>query len=98
MSTCKFDKRDRFHPCGDPDRDCVGCSQEHIIAKSVVSLCHWCGWEIEARYARQFCCRDHRLEWQSARIAREGLGDGTFWGEPIFDEAKLAQMQVYMLG
>ncbi|MBA7499247.1 hypothetical protein ES704_01987 [subsurface metagenome] len=87
MNKCHFDKKEIFHRCNDDERDCIGCEFEHIIAKSIVTICQSCGKEIASRYAKHFCNKKCQLEWQTNRMSYDpDLDGGLFWGEPIFTE------------
>ena len=80
MSKCYFDTKQRFIHC-EVERDCIGCDHEKVIAKSITTICQYCGKDIEARYAKRFCNNDCRLDWLRNRLS---FDSPVYWGEPIF--------------
>lgn len=94
MKKCYFDKKRCFIHCGDTDRDCIGCDYEKVIARSVVTICQYCGKEIVARYPKSFCNNVCRLEWLRNRLSYDSTAEGGMcWGDPIFTDTEYKEVQ-----
>ncbi len=104
MDRCFFDKWHIFHHCNDDDNDCCECPNERVIARTFISLCHWCGNEIVSDRIRGFCNKQCQKNWQSTRLSYEpDLDGGMYWTSiygicPIYTVGELRRVQKMMLG
>ena len=79
---CYFDKKGIWHECNRTVKDCDGCEYEHVIARTLCMLCHYCGKEIIANKTKAFCNENCRNRWLSARMCPDNLVAGcVFWTE-----------------
>ena len=104
MSHCYFDKKGIWHECNREVKECDGCEYEHVMARTLYMLCHWCGKEIIANRTKAFCDEDCRNGWLHARMCPDNIAcGGIFWTEGaglnlIQTEVELKECHKVMLG